>query len=345
MYFHCSIRYQLMTMMMMQRESETDTKTSPDQSAPHLNKLFETKKMTKASKDEFQLVLEEADRENVEQEFTVPCHLSPQISAVDMEIRWFKETECVFLYKKRKLLVGRSYRGRVNLLTEHLEGGNVSLYLRDFRQSDVGDYVCQVTSGDTTEETTVKVGYNLWKGALAAGALAAAGVAIAVQAAAAATDAKATAKSSVAPRVIIQGRATAPLAEATAKALVAEGGAAEKAQIAGTTIAILLFLFLLGATVVLALVGARRNGARTTRKTSRPVGIVAEVATNCWKFTVRQFLKTYMAHRTWSEEERSKMRESSLLAVRRNSKDSNPDMCEEPFQNSSSEHEDMEPQN
>lgn len=107
--------------------------------------------------DEFQLVLKEADRENVEQEFTVPCHLSPTISAVDMEIRWFKETECVFLYKNRKLLEGRSYRGRVNLLTEDLEGGNVSLNLRDFRQSDVGDYVCQVTSGNATEEITVKV--------------------------------------------------------------------------------------------------------------------------------------------------------------------------------------------
>lgn len=137
---------------------------------------------------------------------------------------------------------------------------------------------------------------NLWKGAAAAGALVAAGVALAVQAGAAAPEAKATPKSLVAPRVAIQGRAAAPLAEATAKTLVAVGGASEEAEapIAGATIAILLFLFLLGATVVLALAGARRSGARTTRKTSRPVDKVAEVATNCWKLTVRQFLKTDM---------------------------------------------------
>nr|XP_021332113.1 uncharacterized protein LOC101886205 isoform X2 [Danio rerio] len=267
--------------------------------------------MAKASKDEFQLVLEGADRENVEQEFTVPCHLSPKISAVDMEIRWFKETECVFLYKNRKLLEGRSYRGRVSFLTEDLEEGNVSLYLRDFRQSDVGDYVCQVTSGDATEEITVKVGYDLWKGAAVAGALVVAGVAIVVQAG----EAEATAKSSVAPRVTIQGRAALANGGVVAtKSLFAVVGAPEEAvaPIAGATKAI-LFLILLGAIVVLALVKARRNGARTTRNT-RPVDIVADVATNCWKLTVRQFLKTDKAHRTWSEEERNKIKESSLLA-------------------------------
>uniref|UniRef100_A0A671NER4 Ig-like domain-containing protein n=1 Tax=Sinocyclocheilus anshuiensis TaxID=1608454 RepID=A0A671NER4_9TELE len=75
----------------------------------------------------------------------VPCHLSPEISAVDMEIKWFKETDCV------------GYKGRVSLFTEELDGGNVSLQLRDFRRSDVGVYLCQVTSTDRTAEITIRV--------------------------------------------------------------------------------------------------------------------------------------------------------------------------------------------
>lgn len=33
---------------------------------------------------------------------TLSCHLSPALSAVGMEIRWFKETDCVCLYKNRQ---------------------------------------------------------------------------------------------------------------------------------------------------------------------------------------------------------------------------------------------------
>uniref|UniRef100_A0A672NJV0 Ig-like domain-containing protein n=1 Tax=Sinocyclocheilus grahami TaxID=75366 RepID=A0A672NJV0_SINGR len=90
-------------------------------------------------------------------DITVPCHLSPEISAVDMEIKWLKQTDCVCLYKNRQMFEGRGYKGRLSLFTEELDGGNVSLQLRDFRRSDVGVYLCQVTSTDRTEEITIRV--------------------------------------------------------------------------------------------------------------------------------------------------------------------------------------------
>ncbi|XP_073716705.1 butyrophilin-like protein 1 [Misgurnus anguillicaudatus] len=114
--------------------------------------------MATASSNEFQLVVPETAQRTmilVGTEFSIPCHLSPEISAVDMEIRWFKETDCVCIYKNREIIEGRVFKGRVNLITEKLEKGDVSLSLKNFRESDRGDYVCQVTSGVKTEEITV----------------------------------------------------------------------------------------------------------------------------------------------------------------------------------------------
>ncbi|KAI4901162.1 hypothetical protein NFI96_026194 [Prochilodus magdalenae] len=88
---------------------------------------------------------------------TLSCHLSPELSAVTMEIRWFKGTECVCLYKSKQVTEGRGYEGRVSLFTEELQRGNISLRIRDCRESDLGVYLCQVTNGDTTEECTVVV--------------------------------------------------------------------------------------------------------------------------------------------------------------------------------------------
>lgn len=110
--------------------------------------------------DEFHLIVpEEAHSAEVKlgSDVTVPCHLSPEISALDMEIRWFKETDCVCLYKNRQVTEGRSYRGRTGLSTEDLDRGNVSLKLKEFRESDIGVYLCQVISEDRTEEITVGV--------------------------------------------------------------------------------------------------------------------------------------------------------------------------------------------
>ncbi|KAI4884635.1 hypothetical protein NFI96_014248 [Prochilodus magdalenae] len=80
-----------------------------------------------------------------------------------MEIRWFKETDCVCLYKNRQVTEGKGYEGRVRLFTQELQTGNVSLQIRHCRESDGGDYLCQVTNEDTTEECTVVVGVLAWR--------------------------------------------------------------------------------------------------------------------------------------------------------------------------------------
>ncbi|KAF5900853.1 calponin homology domain-containing protein DDB_G0272472-like isoform X3, partial [Clarias magur] len=94
---------------------------------------------------------------------TLSCCLSPSISAVNTEIRWFKGTDCVCVYKNRQVTEGRRYKGRVSLFTQELERGNASLQLRDCTESDGGHYLCQVTDGDRTEEITVEMrGTSTW---------------------------------------------------------------------------------------------------------------------------------------------------------------------------------------
>ncbi|XP_056603295.1 uncharacterized protein LOC130420176 isoform X3 [Triplophysa dalaica] len=113
--------------------------------------------MAAASSNEFQLIVPQNVLVKLGSDVTVPCHLSPEISAFDMEIRWFKEKDCVILYKNGQVTELRSYEGRVNLVIHELERGNMSLLLRDFRESDAGVYLCQVITQDITVEETVQV--------------------------------------------------------------------------------------------------------------------------------------------------------------------------------------------
>ncbi|XP_036835175.1 butyrophilin subfamily 1 member A1-like isoform X1 [Oncorhynchus mykiss] len=108
--------------------------------------------------NQFKLTSEDYVRADVGKKVTLPCHLSSGTSAVAMTIRWFKETECIYLYKNGQVTERSDYEGRVSLITQELERGNVSLRLRDFRESDTGDYICQVIHGEQKEEA----GAFLW---------------------------------------------------------------------------------------------------------------------------------------------------------------------------------------
>ncbi|XP_053493185.1 butyrophilin subfamily 1 member A1-like isoform X2 [Ictalurus furcatus] len=92
---------------------------------------------------------------------TLSCHLSPKKSAVAMEIRWFKGTDCICLYQNGQVKEGKGYEGRVRLCTHKLRKGDVSLILRNFHESrDEGLYKCEVTCGDEKVETSVHVSCN-----------------------------------------------------------------------------------------------------------------------------------------------------------------------------------------
>ena len=107
--------------------------------------------------DDFKLTTEHYVECRTGENVTFPCHLSPKTSVVSMTIMWFKETECIYLYKNGQVIEGRGYEGRLTLNTQELQKGNVSLMLRDYRETDGGVYICQVKHGEHEVEATVRV--------------------------------------------------------------------------------------------------------------------------------------------------------------------------------------------
>ncbi|XP_071020222.1 butyrophilin subfamily 2 member A1-like isoform X2 [Oncorhynchus clarkii lewisi] len=88
----------------------------------------------------------------------LPCHLSPQTSAVNMDIRWFKEGEFaspLYLYLGGKVTEGKGYEGRVSVFTQELEKGNMSLLLNNVMASERGIYKCQASYMDWIQELPV----------------------------------------------------------------------------------------------------------------------------------------------------------------------------------------------
>ncbi|KAK2911119.1 hypothetical protein Q8A67_003252 [Cirrhinus molitorella] len=113
------------------------------------------------SDDNFQLVFPSTRPEfSLGSDFIIPCYLSSEKSAVDMQISWYKDTDCVCLYKDKKVTEGVLFKGRVSLIAHNLRKGNVSLRLKNFRPSDIGNYHCQVISKDKREKITVRVRSN-----------------------------------------------------------------------------------------------------------------------------------------------------------------------------------------
>ncbi|XP_076118608.1 myelin-oligodendrocyte glycoprotein-like [Alosa pseudoharengus] len=108
------------------------------------------------SNNDFKLVTpDRAVKCNEGDDVTLCCHLSPETSAVAMEIRWFRWTGCIYLYRNGHVIEGRGYEGRVSVDPQQLQRGGVSLTLRSSRGDDRGVYTCQVISGGHQEEGRV----------------------------------------------------------------------------------------------------------------------------------------------------------------------------------------------
>lgn len=75
---------------------------------------------------------------------TLSCQLSPEVSAVPMEIMWFKGEECIFLYRNGQTKERRGYEGKASLCMEELQDGKIVLNLSNIETDDAGNYVCQV---------------------------------------------------------------------------------------------------------------------------------------------------------------------------------------------------------
>ncbi|XP_066566456.1 butyrophilin subfamily 3 member A2 [Amia ocellicauda] len=92
-------------------------------------------------------------------DLTVPCHLSPAVSAVAMEVRWARESgrDPVHVYRQHQHTQGRNFSGRTTLSRAGLEKGDVSLLIRDLRVADQGRYTCFVDSGSFYDRAEVEV--------------------------------------------------------------------------------------------------------------------------------------------------------------------------------------------
>ncbi|XP_074975985.1 butyrophilin subfamily 1 member A1-like [Caretta caretta] len=96
------------------------------------------------------------------QEAVLPCHLSPRMSAANMEVRWFRPefVSFVHLYRDGKdQYEGRmpEYEGRTELLKAGLTDGNVPLRILNIRPSDEGQYHCFVQDDTFYEETVLEL--------------------------------------------------------------------------------------------------------------------------------------------------------------------------------------------
>ncbi|CAM5158572.1 unnamed protein product [Eretmochelys imbricata] len=96
------------------------------------------------------------------QEAVFPCHLSPRMSAANMEVRWFRPefVSFVHLYRDGKdQYEGQmpEYEGRTELLKAGLTDGNVPLRILNIRPSDEGQYHCFVQDGTFYEETVLEL--------------------------------------------------------------------------------------------------------------------------------------------------------------------------------------------
>ncbi|XP_058870413.1 butyrophilin subfamily 1 member A1-like isoform X3 [Acipenser ruthenus] len=95
-------------------------------------------------------------------EVILPCHISPRLSAVDMEVRWFRERfdRPVHLYLNQRDQLGRQdsdYQDRTALPPSALQRGDISLRLRNLRPSDRGVYTCLADDGSQYEEGQIEV--------------------------------------------------------------------------------------------------------------------------------------------------------------------------------------------
>ncbi|KAG5278035.1 hypothetical protein AALO_G00094470 [Alosa alosa] len=83
---------------------------------------------------------------------TLPCRLSPAISAVSFEVRWYQPNgfdHPVLLYKDQHIqqqAADPRYTGTRASLVGNLENGNVSLKLENLTLADRGEYMCYVES-------------------------------------------------------------------------------------------------------------------------------------------------------------------------------------------------------
>ncbi|KAM8782393.1 LOW QUALITY PROTEIN: butyrophilin subfamily 2 member A2-like [Rhynchonycteris naso] len=88
------------------------------------------------------------------------CHLSPERSAEDMEVRWFRSqfSQAVLVYKggyERTEEQMEQYRGRTTFVSEDISKGRVALVIHNVTAHDNGIYRCYFQQGRSYDEATM----------------------------------------------------------------------------------------------------------------------------------------------------------------------------------------------
>lgn len=90
----------------------------------------------------------------------LPCHLSPNVSAERMELRWFrrKVAAAVLVRRDGREQAGEQvpeYRGRATLVDHDIAAGRVAVRIHRVRASDDGEYRCFFRQDGNYEEASV----------------------------------------------------------------------------------------------------------------------------------------------------------------------------------------------
>uniref|UniRef100_A0A8C0T397 Uncharacterized protein n=1 Tax=Canis lupus familiaris TaxID=9615 RepID=A0A8C0T397_CANLF len=93
---------------------------------------------------------------------TLPCQLSPEQSAADMHIRWYRTQffPAVFVYQNGQEQGGEQmleYHGRTELVRDSINRGGVALLIQHVRASDHGQYQCHFKDGQSSQEAIVEL--------------------------------------------------------------------------------------------------------------------------------------------------------------------------------------------
>lgn len=90
------------------------------------------------------------------------CHLSPETSAKDMEVRWSRSqfSSVVLVYqggRERAEEQMERYRGRTTFVSDGISKGSVALIIHNVTAHDEGTYRCYFQQGRSYDEAAMRL--------------------------------------------------------------------------------------------------------------------------------------------------------------------------------------------